>query len=726
MSVAREIAAPSRLPTPQAEGAPVRPAGNRVEVLWVASALVLPFAVLFALGVDAVADVPAQSGSAELDFLSDADLRPEPGEQRAYLLLLLAPLGLAAAVLLFARGSDKPRRGRVYGGAAVVALCGQALLIGLVLVSLWRQREIYSYFASWQIGLSVGLGVLALLVVVAAPLRPVRRALRGCRLPAAKTRLPAAVVATVVVLITVAYTSTTVYKDDNIARSPFETWYHLAFTAEEITTVFSGRTPLVDFVPQYVSLLPYLAWPFLQVAGVSVATLTLFFAVLTGIGLLSVFAAFWRVTGSAVLAAVLYLPLLSITFYPAIREGVELHSLGTYYAVLPLRYFFPLLLTALVAFLAPRAKEWRAAVLLGGTAGAGLVNNIEFGIAALGAVVVAVFVGALSTGPTTRRWQAAFVAELRLLVGVLLAVLLFVLGTLVRSGSLPDFSQSLYFSRQFAASGFYMLPLPGPLGMHLVLYLTGASALVMALVCAVRRSVRPGAGGAGGLALLGYSSVFGLGAGSYYVGRSHPLVLIAVFCAWALCSAMLTVEVLGRLRGLAGDLPVRLLRAIPAGAVVAQFALIATTLSGADVLADQPGRLTASGDPRIFAALDMRAFLRDCAVPGERVMLLHPLGNWISADAGVANYFPYNNPSAVVTQQQVAEVAAALGEHDVTRVFVGPLASPVQATALSAALGAAGYEPVLERPPSAPASDWLVAGGPVTLWRQSMTPAPCS
>ncbi len=726
MSVARELAQPSRLSTPQAEDAPVS-LDEQLDVLWLASVLVVPIALVFALGVDAVADVSAQTGSAGLDFLSEADLRPEPGEQRAYLLLLLAPLGLAAAVLLFAHGSDKLRPGRVYGGAAVAALCGQALLIVLVLVSLWRQREIYSYFASWQIGLSASLGVLALLVVVAAPLRTVRRALCGCRLLAAKTRLPAAVVATVVVLITAAYTSTTVYNDDNIARSPFETWYHLAFTAEEITTVFSGRTPLVDFVPQYVSLLPYLAWPFLQVAGVSVATLTLFFAVLTGIGLLSVFASFWRVTGSAALAAVLYLPLLSITFYPAIRDGVELHSLGTYYAVLPMRYFFPLLLTALVAFLAPRAKEWRAAVLLGGTAGAGLVNNIEFGIVALGAVVVAVFVGALSAGPTTRRWQAAFGAELRLLVGVLLAVLIFVLGTLVRSGSLPDFSQSLYFSRQFAASGFYMLPLPGPLGMHLVVYLTGAAALVMALVCAVRRSVRPGAGGAGGLALLAYSSVFGLGAGSYYVGRSHPLVLIAVFCAWALCSAMLTVEVLGRLRGLAGDrFPVRLLRAIPAGAVVAQFALIATTLSGADVLAGQPSRLIASGAPRIFAALDMRAFLRDCAVPGERVMLLHPLGNWISADAGVANYFPYNNPDAVITQQQVAEVAAALGENDVTSVFAGPFATSAQATALSAALVAAGYEPVLERAPSVPASDWLVAGGPVTLWRQPMTPGPCS
>ncbi len=317
-------------------------------------------------------------------------------------------------------------------------------------------------------------------------------------------------------------------------------------------------------------------------------------------------------------------------------------------------------------------------------------------------------------------------AVARLLVGVLLAVLIFALGTLLKSGSLPDFAQSVYFSRQFAASGFFMLPVPGPLGLHFVMYLTAALALVMALVCAARRSVRSGAAGPAGLALLGYSSVFGLGVGSYYIGRSDPLVLIALFCAWALCSASLAVEVLGRLPVPVGtDLGERLLRAVPAGAVVALGALAATTLSGADVLAGQPGRLRAADGQTIFAAPEMRAFVRDCTVPGESVMLLYPLGHWISADTGVENYFPYNLADSVVTQQQVAEVAASLREHRVNSVFVGPLAAPSTEVALTSALVANGYELVLERPAAAPVAQ-LLAEGELELWRRPSAQVSCS
>ncbi|MBW3647383.1 MAG: hypothetical protein KY440_06365, partial [Actinobacteria bacterium] len=279
--------------------------------------------------------------------------------------------------------------------------------------------------------------------------------------------------------------------------------------------------------------------------------------------------------------------------------------------------------------------------------------------------------------------------------------------------------------RQFAASGFYMLPLPGPLGLHLVMYLTGAVALVMALVCAVRGSVRPGGTGPAGLALLGYTSVFGLGAGSYYVGRSHPYVLIAVFCAWALCSATLTVEVVGRLSRADLRLPARLLQAMPVAAVAALCALIASTLSGADVLAGQTGRLRAADGPTTLAALEMRAFVRDCAAPGESVMLLYPLGHWIAADAGVENFFPYNLADSIITEQQVAEFVASLREHKVTSVFVGSLASTNTTLAITSALIADGYEVVLERPAAAPVAE-LLAGGELELWRRPSAQGPCS
>jgi hypothetical protein len=259
------------------------------------------------------------------------------------------------------------------------------------------------------------------------------------------------------------------------------------------------------------------------------------------------------------------------------------------------------------------------------------------------------------------------------------------------------------------------------------MYLTGALALVLALVCAARRSVRAGPGGPAGLALLGYSSVFGLGAASYYVGRSHPLVLIAIFCAWALCSATLTIEVLGRLpRIVDGGLRTRMLYAIPAAALVGLSVLFTTTLSGADVVAGQPERLSAADAPKIFAARDMRAFVRECTVPGESVMLMSPLGHWIAADAGLQNYFPYNQAASVVTRQQVSVVAAGLRKHDVTSVFLGTFGNPNTERALKLALAAAGYERGLQVPPSLPAEQASVVGGRMELWRRPMTPGPCS
>lgn len=727
MTVMRELAPPpalSNAETAATAASPARSAGHDTAALCIASILIVPVAAVFALGVSVVAGITPTGGTGSLDFLTTEDLRPEPGEQLAYLLLLLAPLVLAAAVLTGIRWEDDPRGGRFSGSLLVAGLAGQVLLLSLIVVSLFRQQEIYQYFAAWQWGLSVGIGLVALAIVLVGPRIADGQWTTSSLRAGLESGYGRAVSAIVVVAFTVAYVSTTVYRDANIASAPGTTPYHLVFTLEEFAAVLGGRTPLVDFVPQYASLLPQLAWPFLAVVGLSVTTMTIFFATLSAIALISVFLAFWRVTGSAALAAVLYLPFLSMTFVPAFRGGAQTATVGSYYAALPLRYFFPLLLTFLVVVLAPSARTWRAALILGVTAGLGLINNFEFGIAALGAVTVAVFVGVLSSEPEADRWWAVVVAEFRLLTGVVLAVLLFALATLVRSGSLPDLSQSLYFSRQFATSGFFMLPMPGPLGLHLVMYLTGAIALVMALVCGVRGSVRPGGRGSASLALLGYTSVFGLGAGSYYVGRSHPFVLIAVFCAWALCSAALSVEVVGRLRLAELRLPARLLQAMPVAAVATLFALIATTLSGADVLAGQAGRLRVAESPSPLATLEMRAFVRDCAASGENVMLLYPLGHWIAADAGVENFFPYNLADSIITQQQVAEVVASLRVHSVTSVFLGKLASTNSALAIKSALVGEGYALVAERPAAVPVAE-VLADGELELWRQPSAQGPC-
>lgn len=687
------------------------------------SVLLLPTQLLIGLLVVVVlsSTVPGPVGGG-LTFLPGVDLRPEPGEQHVYLVLLLAPLLLSAGLIdTVLRGERLMRsRGTNYW-LLPAAAAGQALALSLIAISVHRQQDLYPYFHDWQLVVAA-VSAAAVFAAVTAPrtLAVVPRTLgvlsrvtgRHWR-PASSERGRRRVVArslwfAIALVATLAFLTTTVYADGNIALAPTATWAHLPFTFDEFSAVLDGRTPLVDFTPQYTSLLPYLAAPVFAVTGLTIGAFTTTMALFSAVGLMSVFVALVRVVGRASVGALLYLPFLAMTFYPAVREGAQVHTIGAYYAMLPLRYAFPLLLTALVVAYALSANRWRSALPLGAVAGAGLINNAEFGIAALGAVVVSVFVAEATRGGAARRRQTLVAAELRVLAGVALAVVVFSLGTLMRSGSLPDFRELVYFAQHFAGSGLMMLPLPGPFGLHLVIYMTFALALVLVLSVAAlgsadeRRRSR--------LALLAYTSVFGLGAGSYYVGRSHPMVLIAIFASWALCLVVLAAEVGSCSREiLAAPFSTRWLLAAPSACLAGLFVLSASALSLDSFIFEQPHRLTTQTAPKTFAAVDMEHFVADCTRPGEDVMMIYPLGHRIAYDNGVSDHFPYNHPGSVVTTRQVAAVAHQLHANRVSAVFSGALRPE-----LVAALNEMGYRQVLvRRPGTAGLALWRPTGAPV-------------
>ena len=76
------------------------------------------------------------------------------------------------------------------------------------------------------------------------------------------------------------------------------------------------------------------------------------------------------------------------------------------------------------------------------------------------------------------------------------------------------------------------------IGLHLVVYVTFAAAIAVATrarLAASRDALLTAA--------LGWVGIFGLGAGAYFAGRSHPQVLIDLFSAWALALALLGVVV---------------------------------------------------------------------------------------------------------------------------------------------------------------------------------------
>ena len=233
---------------------------------------------------------------------------------------------------------------------------------------------------------------------------------------------------------------------------------------------------------------------------------------------------------SASVALGLYLPVLATSFFMVRGTLRGPRDLGTYFGMFPLRYAGPYLLAWLSARQLERHHESARMWPLWLVAGLVLLNNFEFGFPAAGASLAAY----LWTAPLNRR------ALLRLAravaTGLAGALALVSLLTLLRAGVLPRLWRLTDYARLYARDGFAMLPIREPLGLHIVVYLTYVAAIVTATV----RSAR-GASNRVLTGMLAWSGIFGLGAGSYFVGRSHPEALIASFSAWAFSLALLTV-----------------------------------------------------------------------------------------------------------------------------------------------------------------------------------------
>jgi hypothetical protein len=205
-----------------------------------------------------------------------------------------------------------------------------------------------------------------------------------------------------------------------------------------------------------------------------------------------------------------------------------------------------------------------------------------------------------------------------------------------------------------------MLPMP-TLGFHLVLYATFAAALVAATVRALR-----GAEQRALTALLAWSAVCGLGASSYFAGRSHPEVLISLFSAWALSLSLLGIVVVRALAARDGRRP-----AVAEVAVLLGLALAACSLAQTPAPWTQLARIGRAGPPNSpIQRFDARRFVAEAgAAPGERVLILIPMGHKIGYELGLVNVAPYVSMISMPAVEQLDEALEALRREGGGRVF---------------------------------------------------------
>jgi hypothetical protein len=469
-------------------------------------------------------------------------VKPEPTEQGRFLLALLVPFALSGLLAAAAR-SPLALPPRV---VAVGVPLAQALLAAFVLVCVIEQQRIVYEVPIYQEGVShhwryftPATLVVSLLLAGVAAYALSRAGLRE-RLARLLRETPGRRLAALLVAIgaTVLWLLHALNTDASIMGTTSYEWSPAQFTLDETYAILDGRTPLVDFTAQYGSLWPYLPALALALFGETFLTFSIAMCAITAVALVALYAVLRRITRNGVTALLLFGPVLATSLFMVNGTLTSRYTFGDYFGVFPLRYAGPFLLAWLVVRRLDRAQGGLDRVWpLFAVAGLVVLNNVEFGVVALVASAAALLW-------VERDLSARMLARLagQAALGLLAAYAAFALFALVRGGELPQLGRLLDYPRLYANGAFGLQTIHADLGLHLVLYVTYAAAIAVATVRRIEGAAnRPLTG------MLAWSGIFGLGCGAYFIGRSHPELLIAMFPVWALTLALLTVDAVGRL-----------------------------------------------------------------------------------------------------------------------------------------------------------------------------------
>jgi len=601
-------------------------------------------------------------------------LIPKPTVLARFALTVVCVVGFAAAIPLAAR--RPPRLRPAPARATLIALQALALL---VLAGLWiAQHSVNrfgggdpSYFTWPTIAVAAALAALAL-----AALRDARVV---ARLRALAPGRGWAVACTALALgATVLWLLPSIFTDSNIVYGQSGVFFHLRNTYDEAVSVLDGRGPLVNMA-SYGALIPYLIALPLAWSHASVAVFTSLMVALTTGALMAVFGILRRLTPHPLAALALYVPFVATSVFIVLGSSVERFDFGNYFGMFPVRYAGPYALAWLLARQLGGERP-RSPVALFAFAGLVVLNNTDFGLPALGATVLAL----LCARPPRSRAALAALAG-RAAAGLAIAYALVSVLTLARAGTLPRFEWLLAYAHLFGLSGYQNLPTP-TLGFHLVILATYVAALALAAVRFAQREADATFTG-----MLAWCGLFGLGTGTYFVYRSHPLTLPAAFSIWSLTLALLLIAALraGFVRG-------RLAPSLPTLALLFGFGVVGCSLAQFPLPWQQVQRLERTSPIRPLATPEAVAFVRAHAPPHSTVAILYPTGHRIAWDAHVTNVMGYTGMTQMPTIDQMNQTLDALRAGHGNLIFLGEPYPPE----VPGALQSSGFRVIASDPAS--------------------------
>jgi hypothetical protein len=444
--------------------------------------------------------------------------------------------------------------------------------------------------------------------------------------------------------------------EGSIGHSNIALFVNIPFWLDESYGVLNGLAPLTTFNPQYSQLWPYYGAAAMSLFGASYTVWAAAMAAAAGAVMLAVYALLRRIVGRSLLALALFVPFVATSFFTEVGPLDNRWGPVNSASMFPMRYGGPYLLAWLTVRHLDGAKpRGRAPLFL--VAWLVAINNVEFGIPALGATLAAVL---WTAGRPTLRLAGRLAAELALsLAGAVLAVTAL---TLLVSGSLrvPELGRLFLFPRLYELYGFANLPISPVAGLHLTIYVTYVAAIAVATVRALEARRHPLTGA------LVWVGVFGLGCGAYFAGRSHPDVLISLFSSWALAVLLLAVVAL---RGLASA-PARRLPSPAELAILMGVGIALCSFGQVPRPWQEVRRIGDSLDPPTLRPLETEHFIAQQTQPGERIAILGPLGHRIAHDVGVVDAMPYATLESMPTRELFDAMLDDLREEGVSKAFL--------------------------------------------------------
>lgn len=437
---------------------------------------------------------------------------------------------------------------------------------------------------------------------------------------------------------------------------------HVDAAIYALNQVVHGSTLIADLTSQY-GFFPEVISPLFKVFGISVLSITVFFAVLQLIGVVSVAVILHRHVTSPVLRVLVFLAMsvtMSLFFY--LNGSVY----DIYIQYFPIRFFFPVVALLLFSFYTSKPSKISFFVL-SIVSGLSVFWNIDTGVPVVVSIGATFLVKPLVAKQSVLRGIG--VSALFGFITLATTALCFI-ALRIKAGAPLDFNEALAAQKIFYMTGFGMIPMPltpDPWQAVIVVYAAGAIAGLIGWQNKSEKNTYD---------MLFCSAILGLGLFTYYQGRSHVNLLILAVWPAILIGGILTDRILSAVRNQATK-PISLVLTIPFLLFVS-LGTVTFLLASKGMVEDAFRNLSTLRVIKDHVVSDEMQFMRN-TYRGRSCLILSQRQAIYSVELGIAS--PLKGPGIVET----------LLQSDLDKLVARALTEPVECVYLGVKDGSITY-----------------------------------